>query len=279
MMSFPNLGKLGRLGNQLFQISSTIGIAKTSNQLAIFPEWDYQQFFKNRLPTAKILVRDILQEKYCNYQEVKLPEPARPIGLNGYFQSYKYFENSEKEIRKLFEFSSEIENYISEKYSDTLKECSAFVHVRRGDYETLSAVYESQSMDYYNSCLNFIGCSKFAVFSDDIDWCKEAFSSYNCEFISEREHSKSPTTQDSENESQHFLKEDLVEFALMSKFKDSIICNSSFSWWAAYLNKNTNKKVCAPKNWFTDEHAPKIYNLDNGYDYIKDLIPTTWNLV
>ena len=45
MLTFENLGKLGRLGNQMFQIASVIGIAKRSAIGFCFPEWEYQEFF------------------------------------------------------------------------------------------------------------------------------------------------------------------------------------------------------------------------------------------
>ena len=55
---------------------------------------------------------------------------------------------------------------------------------------------------------------------------------------------------------------------LMSKCKHNIIANSSFSWWGAWLNKNPNKSVIAPKNWFKDP------NINTG-----DLIPKAWNSI
>ena len=279
MISFPQLGKLGRLGNQMFQIASTIGIAKRSEQLAIFPEWQYQKFFKNELPTAKILIKDIVQESTCDYQNTSMPEHVRPIGLHGYFQSYKYFEKYKEDIFYYFEFSEEIEDYIKSKYSEELNSCDTFMHVRRGDYEKLSNVYYLQSSDYFSECAKLAESKKIAVFSDDIEWCKENFKNLDCLFVSERNHSKGLDTQDSEEESKSFLREDVVEFALMTKFQNSIISNSSYSWWSAYLNKDKNKKIFAPKNWYKEEHIKVIYPIKEDYNYREDLIPKSWTLV
>ena len=50
------------------------------------------------------------------------------------------------------------------------------------------------------------------------------------------------------------LPSDVIEMYLMSLFEHNIIANSSFSWWAAWMNKNDNKKVIAPSRWLVDNH-------------------------
>jgi hypothetical protein len=63
--------------------------------------------------------------------------------------------------------------------------------------------------------------------------------------------------------------EDWEQMILMSCCKHNIIANSSFSWWAGYLNNNPGKFVCYPHTWF----GPKA-----GHD-VNDMFPCQWNYI
>ena len=91
--------------------------------------------------------------------------------------------------------------------------------------------------------------TRFFIFSDDIRWVKNNF-----EFI--------------DHKTLIVLESDIPdheEMYLMSQCKHNIIANSSFSWWGAWLNQNSDKKVIAPKKWF------KSSALNTS-----DLIPASW---
>jgi hypothetical protein len=66
------------------------------------------------------------------------------------------------------------------------------------------------------------------IFSDDIEWCKENFSS---DFLFSEE------------------KDEFIDLYKMSRCANFIIANSSFSWWASFLNKSDDKIIYAPENW------------------------------
>lgn len=236
MISFSQLGKQGRLGNQLWQIAATISAAKKYNLTPIFPEWEHKQSFNvpnNYFTTIPIRVTRTYQEPHFHYAPI--PNLLN-MDLSGYYQSPKYFEGNKEIIDML------TPNYHFDKDPDL---CA--IHVRRGDYVNIQDCHPLMSMKYYHAAMEKSCYKKFLIFSDDIEWCKKNFTGNMFEF--------------SENNSPP------VDLALMSKkCSSNIICNSSFSWWAAYLNNAPNKIVIAPKIWF----GAKL-----GHD-LKDLFPESW---
>lgn len=55
---------------------------------------------------------------------------------------------------------------------------------------------------------------------------------------------------------------DYAEFVLMSRCRHNILANSSFSWWASYLNRNPNKTVFAPDRWLNGWDCTDVYRED-----------------
>jgi hypothetical protein len=192
--------------------------------------------------------RVYFREETFAYQE--LPH-ADGLCLIGYFQSEKYFIDYKNEIINLFYISSDniktIENFF--KFLGCLDKPITSVHVRRGDYLNNPDFHIPCSVEYYKQAMEEIGDSYFIFVSDDMDWVRENFKSPNVIYSD--------------------LNDEILDFTLMTHCDNNIIANSSFSWWGAYLNKNKNKKVIAPKKWF----GP------NGPKDTQDIIPNDWILI
>lgn len=253
-VSFSKLGQYGRLANSMFQIAATIAHAKKYGYEFSLPTWQYSKYFKfdSIYDNASIPVDGIYNEPTFHYTPI--PEFTRNTDLLGYFQSPLHFSNIN--VQELFELKSQYQQQISnlyEKYNpNNLHTCS--IHVRRGDYlkEPHLSYHGVLGMHYYDEAGNqlyhrFNQNLKilYLVFSDDIAWCKTQFLHPNVVFIEGNT--------------------DIIDLFLMARCNDNIIANSSFSYWAAYLNKNKNKAVIAPKQWFADA------NLNTN-----DLIPEQW---
>lgn len=150
------------------------------------------------------------------------------IILEGYFQSYTYFELYEEIILKnIFQDYVFKENY-NDYYKSIKDTNSVSIHVRRLQYDNLLELsYYKRAIAHINSKVNN---ASFFIFSDDMEWCKKNFSEYNCTYII----SEKPNEFD--------------ELYLMTRCKNHIIANSSFSWWGAWIIKHEHKIIVAPSN-------------------------------
>ena len=252
MIVYTNFNQ-GRFGNQLFFVSATIGIALKNNVDYGFTSQmghsgiHYQNIFDKELPLTTTVPETKFYQNGFAYEDVILKDAE----IIGYFQSEKFFKHCEQTIREQFKFKDGVIKNVLEKYPDI--ENSLSIHIRRGDYVNQPNHHPVVPISYYEKILNEISqnYSSVFVFSDDIEWVKEKFVGEKFKF---------PVFE---------FNNDMNSFVLMSLSKDSVIGNSSFSWWAAWLNKNKDKKIYSPhyKQWF----GPSYSNLDT-----KDLIPENW---
>lgn len=234
-VTFDLLGQLGRLGNQLFQIAATIGAARRSRCACTFPEWSYEIFFAG-LPRdpGRPPPRVPLVEKSYLYQPLEIHETCH---LVGYFQSEKYFAHCDEEIRRAFAPNERLRAQLQARFSAVLALGPCAIHVRRTDYVD-SPVYENLGdSGYYERAMSAFGRETlFLLFSDDIPWCRRRFSQHRQRIM---------------------FVEGLTamgDFFLMSACAHQIIANSSFSWWAAWLNANPSKQInheIAIRQWDT----------------------------
>ena len=257
VISFLELGNYGRLGNQMFQYALLKSISVNNNLCFKIPT--IQCDIKKLNITANIMSRQECRAINIKYKEKFFHFDEDVFSCNdntsfeGYFQSYKYFDKIKDIIVEEFSVNINIQR-IADEYINSIKGADGIVsiHVRRGDYLNFPNIHPTSTLEYYNKCIQYfdnIGKYNYIVFSDDILWCKQNLKHKNIHY--------------SEN------KDNVLDLCIMSKCNHNIITNSSFSWWAAYLNKNKNKIIKCPKEWF---------GKDGNQDYY-DLIPKTWDIL
>lgn len=241
VISVHHLGKNGRLGNQMFQIASAMGIARKNGADLLLPFWycNYTQknmsdFFENKLPQSDVFPSSMIfyQEENFNYDS-NIPIKGSYF-LRGYYQNERYFEDIKNEIFFYFSPSDIIEKGLRYKYNDLLNKETCSVHIRRGDYVN-HPIHGVCDMDYYKRGMDYVktlkGDQTYFIFSDDIEWCKQNLKGDNNVYV--------------ENNL------DIEDLFLMSMCKNHVISNSSFSWWGSWICRNPQKSIIAPKNWFT----------------------------
>lgn len=166
----------------------------------------------------------------------------RNIYLDGFWQSYKYFEDHQDKIAKDFTLKIPLEQAQPEIIKQLTNVNSISLSVRRTDYlwpKNLKALGIC-SLDYYQQAIKLIkervSDPSFFVITDDPDWVKA-----NIDFGS------APVSYEANEKLT-----DYQTIIFMAGCQHNIIANSSFSWWGAWLNQNPNKIVIAPDVWFTD---------------------------
>lgn len=239
----------GRLGNFFMEAFTAWSYAKknglkftipfhTSNEYwsPIYSTHLQDPTFDNTLPSITI------NEKHFHYAELPY-EPAwegRNIFLRGYFQDYRYWDEYREEMLDAFKFNWDL-------IPDT---CA--IHSRFGDYLTIEGKHIIVDEPYLTKAIPLItkktGIKKFKVFSDDINYFKNKFGSlYDFEY--------------SEN------KDIWSDFEEISCCHSHINSSSTFSWIAAYINRNPDKVIITQEKWFQD-----------GWDNAdtSNIIPNNW---
>ena len=275
MITYNKIGHWGRMGNQMFQFAATVGIARKANQGFAFPKenteipsvedfkdgirrevyFDLPKYFPNvertLAPLEQIQTYHIAQEPYFHFCPDLFTVPDQ-TNLMGYFQTEKYFEHCSDLILGFFQFDKDIKKQAENNFpSFPVKLEYVSIHLRRGDYAGLQQFHPVMDADYYfDAMTQFMdGDYCFLIFSDDIQYAKELFG---------------------EQENIVYIEgnDPAVDMCMMTMCDHNVIANSSFSWWGAWLNDNTNKKVIAPKRWFGPAYK--------GVHDTKDLYPQSW---
>jgi hypothetical protein len=270
---------IGGLGNQLFQIfcgiaysleysipfkinankfdlvSPVDNISKRptywDNFLSNLSKFTYQQ--KLTIPTYN--------EPTFIYN--KIPSINEDFKLCGYYQSYKYFDRQFTNICKLINLDNQ-KTSVKEKYNHYFNNKKIIcIHFRIGDYVKNQATHPILDSDYYIKSINYLNSQL------------PDFSNYELLYFGEKQDNTIIESFIAKIKIEFKNKYVIIDYnvpdweqlLLMSLCHHYIIANSTFSWWGAYFNNNTNKIVCYPSVWFG-----KNCNNNNT----KDLFPDSW---
>lgn len=165
----------------------------------------------------------------------------RGVYLHGYWQSPRYFAPIAAQLRDDLAFTTPFDEgnaAMAARISGA--EMPVALHVRRGDY-VAAGPYGACPPDYYRRAVDLLANRSAAaltcfVFSNDPDWARD-----NLDLGQET------VIVDLNTEATgHF------DMHLQSLCTHNVIANSTFSWWAAWLNDNPAKTVIAPRRWFAE---------------------------
>jgi len=238
----------GGLGNQLFIVAKTFYEAFRVRSDPRFT-LDYDGRGQGNHPShyMKSLFQDLkftsskdthlYSEKQWSYYDARIDIDnayrSKPhVTLKGYWQSEKHFPGMKESLRKLLRCTVELKK----SYDECL------ICVRRGDYLKYPDIHNPCGMDYYRKAITKMGKKKYYVTSDDMNYCKDNFTSDLGEFV--------------------FVDlNELDTFYFGLTFKHYIISNSSFHWWITYLSEDP-QTILVPDQWINIPNHETIYRSD-----------------
>lgn len=235
MITYSKLGspRRGRLGNQLFQIASTIGIARRHGHDWTLPMWDQSIHFKSSWSTGGRFEALEVPELGFHFDESNL-QGSDHYSIDGWRQSERYWQGHEDEIRSQFAFADELENKVKSDLRHLFGEKEVIaISIRRGDFVD-NPHYDQIPAMYYISALveNFPDLDKYNVliFSDDAEYSRIHFECLSNAFF--------------------YSGSAIEQLCAMSLCDHFIISNSTFSWWGAYLGEKPGSRVIRPPRNF-----------------------------
>lgn len=238
----------GRLGNQLFQLAFFRYLRERDTRNWYFFSNPHHSYFSRyfRVGQRESILSDsgvfsfiprvltkIIKFNGIYIQNIQIPKHVTPRTktiYKGFFQTDWYLDNTSKK------FELKVREKYLKKFNDLYgdifqREKTLAVHIRRTDYLNYGKRDISLPIEYFKRRLSEIqNIEEYTIFflSDDIDYVRQHFPD-------------APNRIFSNNS-------EIVDFQIIMNCDIAIISNSSFSWWAAYLNKK-QAKVYAPKNW------------------------------
>lgn len=270
---------IGGLGNQLFQIFTGISYSidnKIPFKIKFYKEdiispldgiskrptyWDtFLKSVSNFTYSQRPLLPVFKERQPFKYNII--PDVGQEFILFGYYQSYLYFENNKDTIIRLLQIDKNRE-LVKHNFSEFFRVKKPIsMHFRIGDYTKATNVHPILNIEYYKNAIKTL-CEKIPNLSRD----------YYIFYFFEEQDIKLVNTIITElimEYSEIDFKacntdiEDWKQMLLMSNCSHNILANSTFSWWGAYLNDNSNKVIVYPELWI------------NNINDLSDLFPKEW---
>lgn len=190
-----------------------------------------------RIPLAK---HTLLKEPFFHYDKALMAAPPSDGMYDGWWQSHRYFEDIEEDLRRDFTFARPVIEH-SKALADQIKNANAVcLNVRRTDFLNNDAL-NTTNLEYFLSAAELMRSSvtdpTFFIFSDDIGWCTDNLMLGAPTVFVDHAHKGYKFG--------NYLQ-------LMSTCDHFIIPNSSFAYWAVWMRNKDDNTVIAPKNWFAD---------------------------
>ena len=244
--------------------------------------WDeINAFTDGSMDFTKRLRRQLFGRRSIEYREDGFYDPKvlsfDDMYLRGGFQSEKYFEDIREEIRSVFRFPELETMHLPDKlYEMTMdylvqieRSNAVSIHIRRSDSRPNEELYEGICTEkYYDGAVRYLlkkhPDAVFYIFSNEPKWVKNWVDG-----LIDNQITEDMTNREIEAVSNRFVMIEAnteytayLDMFLMTKCRHNILCNSSFSWWGAWLNENPDKIVVAPDRWLNNTDSMDVYTED-----------------
>lgn len=233
--------ELERLFGITLPIAGKKEICKVTRYIPCYP---VSRLVRRILPTPETVYLD---PEYLTFDPCAMTRPGDTY-YDGYWQTEKYFCDFRDTIIDQFTFKDDLRPYSQDLAEQISTTDSVSIHVRRGDYKYAANYSGICDLGYYERAIRrakeLVVNPRFFVFSDDLTWCKSNLSP----LIGDAVYVDGNTGVNSSE-----------DMRLMSFARCNILANSSFSWWAAYLNQRGDRLAIAPPKWVNEIESRDVY--------------------